>query len=45
VEWIDEDERGRFRLYADGTVYDSVEDVTYNHTYYDNHAETINWKD
>ena len=45
VEWIDEDERGRFRLYADGTVYDSVEDVTYNHTYYDAHAETINWKD
>ena len=45
VEWIDEDERGRFRLYADGTVYDSVEDVTYDHTYYDAHAETINWKD
>ena len=30
---------------VDAAIYDTVEEVWYNHTYYDNHAETINWKD
>ena len=45
VDYVDVDEKGRFYLYADWTVYDSVDQVTYDHTYYDAHAETINWKD
>ena len=45
VNYVDVDEKGRFYLYADGTVYDSKTETTYDHTYYDAHAETINWKD
>ena len=45
VNYVDVDERGRFYLYADGTVYDSLTETTYTHTYYDDHAETINWQD
>ena len=45
VDYVDVDEKGRFYLYANWNVYDSVEDVTYDHTYYDNHAEKIDWED
>ena len=45
VDYVDVDEKGRFYLYANWTVYDSVDQVTYDHTYYDAHAETINWQD
>ena len=45
VDWIDEDERGRFRLYEDGRVYDTEEQVWYNHDFYDDNAEKIEWRD
>ena len=45
VDYVDVDEKGRFYLYANWNVYDSVEQITYDHTYYDAHAENINWKD
>ena len=45
VDWIDEDERGRFRLYEDGRVYDTEEQVWYNHDFYDDNAEYLEWRD
>ena len=45
VEWIDEDERGRFRLYEDGRVYDTEEQVWYDHDFYDDNAEYLQWRD
>ena len=45
VDYVDVDEKGRFYLYADWTVYDSVEQVTYNHDFYDDNAEYLDWRD
>ena len=45
VNYVDVDEKGRFYLYANWTVYDSVDNITYDHTYYDAHAEKIDWED
>ena len=45
VNYIDVDERGRFYLYEDGTVWDSVDDVTYDHEFYDDNAERVEWRD
>lgn len=42
-EWIDTDKKERFYLAADWRVWDSVEDVWYNHSYFDENANTINY--
>ena len=38
TEWIDIDAKERFYLASDGRVWDSQEDVWYNHDYFDTNA-------
>jgi len=42
-QWVDVDPKGRFYLASDGRVYDSVEDVWYNHDYFDENANKIDY--
>lgn len=47
VNYVDVDEKWRFYLYADGTVYDSVAEITYDHTFFDANANIVdydNWQ-
>ena len=43
--WVDVDSKERFYLAADGRVYDSKEDVWYNHDYFDENANNIDYQD
>ena len=45
VDYVDVDDRWRFYLYADWTVYDSVEDITYNHDFFDANASNLDYLD
>lgn len=42
-EWIDTDKKERFYLASDWRVWDSVEDVWYDHSFFDENANTINY--
>ena len=41
--WVDVDSKERFYLASDGRVWDSQEDVWYNHSYFDTYANNINY--
>ena len=43
--WVDVDTKERFYLAADWRVWDSVEDVRYDHSYFDENANNINYND
>jgi hypothetical protein len=42
-DWVDIDPKERFYLAADGRVWDSQEEVWYNHDYFDTYANRINY--
>lgn len=44
-EWVDEDERGRFKLADDGKVYDSLNEVWLDHTFFDQNASWLDYWD
>jgi len=44
-QWVDVDSKGRFYLAPDGRVYDSVEDVWYNHDKFDQYSNKIDYAD
>jgi predicted heme/steroid binding protein len=44
-QWVDVDPKGRFYLASDGRVYDSVEDVWYNHHKFDQYSNKIDYDD
>lgn len=43
--WVDVDPKERFYLASDGRVYDSKEDVWYNHSFFDDNANIIDYDD
>ena len=45
ANYVDVDDRGRFYLYSDWTVYDSVGEVTYNHDFFDANASKLDYLD
>ena len=45
TEWIDVDPKERFYLAADWRVWDSKEDVWYDHSYFDENANNIDYWD
>ena len=45
VDYVDVDEKGRFYLLANWNVYDSVEDITYNHDFFDANASNLDYLD
>ena len=44
-EWVDEDEKGRFKLADDGKVYDSLNEVWLDHTFFDTNASKVDYLD
>jgi len=44
-DWVDVDSKERFYLAADGRVWDSVWEVWYDHQYFDDNANQINYQD
>lgn len=44
-EWVDIDPKERFYLAADGRVWDSQEEVWYNHDYFDANSNLIDYND
>lgn len=45
VDYVDKDEQWRFFLYSDWRVWDSQEDVWYDHEFYDHNAQNVDWRD
>ena len=44
-DWVDVDSKERFYLAADGRVWDSQEEVWYDHSFFDANANLINYSD
>jgi hypothetical protein len=42
-QWVDIDSKGRFYLASDGRVWDSKTNTWYNHDYFDENANKIDY--
>ena len=45
VDYVDVDEKGRFYLLANWNVYDSVNDTTMDHSFFDSNASNLDYLD
>jgi len=44
-DWVDVDERWRFKLAANGNVYDSLNDEWIDHSFFDTNAQKVDYQD